>query len=420
MSEVNSYNKEVSVGTPSKTGNEGKPGLDSTTPELKEPEYSSTAEAVSSNLNTEKLSISKENLNNNVQLLDTSRNLKSEPNVNETDISEFLAEESISEDSLELNKDKSKNDKSSAYFCLRVGESILNDKDISHRLDEMADDVLRQLHEEIQEQNLNLSLENEVFEYILCEDEAVRNTLAMVEIDQELSPQDYTLALSSAEKCCFAQKKLEQVQKELEIKEIECKDAIQSLKFKVESLDISLKELQEEKSKFDANIRYGGRHPVTKKVVLQKVMKYFDDSIKHKMEMSNKFKVRMQHDTMEQNKILNQVKTKQKRLASLNVTEFQQAELAHKNSCDTLNKYKEQLGKCKSKFSPLIQDMAKLKKDLAREKLAMEEMKDAVLKQEHLKEIMLFEKTRNDQRARELEPIQMESGWCGLAVLVSG
>jgi len=46
---------------------------------------------------------------------------------------------------------------------------------------------------------------------------------------------------------------------------------------------MSLKNLKEEKEKFDKNIRVGGRHPVTKKIILQKVAKHFDDSIRMKV-----------------------------------------------------------------------------------------------------------------------------------------
>lgn len=49
--------------------------------------------------------------------------------------------------------------------------------------------------------------------------------------------------------------------------------------FELQSLNKSLKDLKEAKEKFDKNIRIDGRHPVTKKVILQKVAKYFDDSI---------------------------------------------------------------------------------------------------------------------------------------------
>lgn len=50
--------------------------------------------------------------------------------------------------------------------------------------------------------------------------------------------------------------------------------------FEFQSLNKSLKDLNEAKEKFEKDIKIDGRHPVTKKVILQKVAKYFDDSIR--------------------------------------------------------------------------------------------------------------------------------------------
>lgn len=53
----------------------------------------------------------------------------------------------------------------------------------------------------------------------------------------------------------------------------------------MESSSLSLEGLKEEQDIFNKNVRYGGRHPVTKRVILQKVAKYFDDSIKNKVRL---------------------------------------------------------------------------------------------------------------------------------------
>lgn len=52
--------------------------------------------------------------------------------------------------------------------------------------------------------------------------------------------------------------------------------------FDLESLNKSLEDLEAEKQKFN-NIRIDGRHPVTNKVMLQRVMKYLNDSIQTKV-----------------------------------------------------------------------------------------------------------------------------------------
>ncbi|GIY28237.1 uncharacterized protein CEXT_16731 [Caerostris extrusa] len=143
---------------------------------------------------------------------------------------------------------------------------------------------------------------------------------------------------------------------------------------------------------FKKNVRLGGKHPVTKKIILQKVAKYFDDSIKTKMAMSSRYKIQIKSDITERNKILCQIKEQEKRLASLDLMKFQEAEFEKVKARKILLRHKEQLAKCKSKYSFLVQSIAENKKLLEKEAKEMKEIQQAISKKEWMKSVMISEK----------------------------
>ncbi|KFM82272.1 hypothetical protein X975_08112, partial [Stegodyphus mimosarum] len=60
---------------------------------------------------------------------------------------------------------------------------------------------------------------------------------------------------------------------------------------------------------------------------------------------------------MVRNKILCQIKTQEKRLASVDLTEFQETRFQHKKTCRALAIHREKLAKVKSQFIPLLQSL---------------------------------------------------------------
>ncbi|GFV15549.1 uncharacterized protein TNCV_4835751 [Trichonephila clavipes] len=176
-------------------------------------------------------------------------------------------------------------------------------------LEELPEEVLSTLLKEINETNNILIMENNMYDFILKEDEIVQNALEMLEMDAESeNAEDIYEPLSYAAKCYFANKRLKALEKDLEQKRSVSLIEIQNLEFQLKSLNISLKTLKEAQETFYKNVQFGGRHPVTKKVILQKVARYFDESIKNKMAMTNRYKIQIKSDIMERNKLFSQIK----------------------------------------------------------------------------------------------------------------
>ncbi|XP_035223231.1 uncharacterized protein LOC118195982 isoform X2 [Stegodyphus dumicola] len=223
---------------------------------------------------------------------------------------------------------------------------------LEEELQKLSENELKKLLKALKESNTHLIKENSIYEFILNEDELVQNTLEILEREDHPSIHDAASSmLSYPEKTYFARKKLQSIEKDFELKKAGDLHELQNLQFQLESLNIFLKNLKEEKEKFVKNIRLGGRHPVTGKVIQQKVAKYFDDSIGSKMAQLNRYKIQVQSDIMVRNKILCQIKTKA----------------------------------------------------LEREKCAMKEMQMSAYKVAHLQKIVASEKARNDQKIKELE-----------------
>ncbi|GFV15545.1 uncharacterized protein TNCV_4835711 [Trichonephila clavipes] len=92
----------------------------------------------------------------------------------------------------------------------------------------------------------------------------------------------------------------------------------------------------------------------------------------------------------------------EKRLASLDLMKFNEAKFQHEKSCKSLLQYKEQLAKCKSKHSFLVQSIAELKRSLEKEESETRQIQATLNKKETMKNIMISEKIRNDQKVKEL------------------
>ncbi|CAL1262040.1 unnamed protein product [Larinioides sclopetarius] len=270
-------------------------------------------------------------------------------------------------------------------------------------LNGLSEEALSLLLKEINEANNVLVKENDIYEFVLKNDETVHNVLEMLEMDIHSQTSEDTYApLSCPAKCYFAHKRLKSLENDLEQKKSIWRLEIQDLECKLKSLSVSLETLKEEQETFNKNVRFGGRHPVTKRVILQKVAKYFDDSIKHKMAMTNRYKIQIQSDVMERNKLISQFKEQEKRLASLDMVKYKEAKFEHDKSCKALHNHKEQLAKCKSKYSFLLQSIAEIKKSLEKEDSEIQKIQAALFKKEAMKNVMVSEKARNDQRIEEL------------------
>ncbi|GFS66133.1 uncharacterized protein NPIL_188861 [Nephila pilipes] len=270
-------------------------------------------------------------------------------------------------------------------------------------LNELPEEILSSLLKGLNEANNALILENDIYDFILREDEIVQNALEMLEMDlQSQNAEDTYEPLSHMEKCYFADKRLKKLEKELKQKISISLSEIQNLEFQLQSLNISLEALKEAQETFNQNVRFGGRHPVTKRVILQKVAKYFDDSIKSKMAMTNRYKIQIKSDIMERNKLFSQIKEQEKRLASLDLMKFKEAKFEHETSCKFLLQHKEQLAKCKSKHSSLVQSIAELRKFLEKVESEIQQIQASLHKKESMKKVMIAEKIRNDQKVEEL------------------
>ncbi|KAF8770553.1 coiled-coil domain-containing protein 113-like [Argiope bruennichi] len=270
-------------------------------------------------------------------------------------------------------------------------------------LNNLSEESLSALLKDINEANNILVKENDIYEFVLKHDDTVHNVLEMLDMDiHSQTSEDTYSPLSYPAKCYFAHKRLKSLEEDLERKLSFWKLEVQDLECRMKSISLSLEALKEEQETFNKNVRFGGRNPVTKRVILQKVAKYFDDSIKHKMAMTNRYKIQIQSDIMERNKLACQFKEQEKRLASLDLMKYKEAKFEHDKSCKALHKHKEQLSKCKSKYSFLLQSIADIKKSLEKEGKEIQELQAAVSKKEAMKNVMLSEKTRNDQRVAEL------------------
>ncbi|KAG8184069.1 hypothetical protein JTE90_013703 [Oedothorax gibbosus] len=311
-----------------------------------------------------------------------------------------IVKNSLGTNELETNKRESKH---LEYPSLDLLKETDETKLVNY-LNEFSEGSLTLFVEEVQQANSRLQKENDLYEFLLKENKSIKNTLEMMQADTGSFTSDHRKTLLSfPAKCFLANQCLKQLGQIFREEKISFSSDTQDLQFQLEAVNLSLKELKREKENFDSNVRIGGRHAVTKKVILQKVAKFFSDSIKNKMALANKYKMQIQNDKMEHNKLLSQMEEQEKRLASLDLLKYQEAKIQYENSCKSMHYHKNQLSKCKSKFSSITHSVLDIKKSLVKEQLNMQQIQDTVSKKKTMKDLIIYEKARNNQNIKELK-----------------
>jgi len=96
---------------------------------------------------------------------------------------------------------------------------------------------------------------------------------------------DYRLRLNGDQKCEIASKEIEELKDETNRAAEDAEKNLDSYKAVLEEADIRINEIKIEIHEFDRDIARGAINPLNKKIITERLFKYFEDKIKERVRM---------------------------------------------------------------------------------------------------------------------------------------
>jgi hypothetical protein len=99
---------------------------------------------------------------------------------------------------------------------------------------------------------------------------------------------DFRLRLTADQKCDIASKEIDELRDKTRRAAEDSEHNLDSYKAVLEEADLRLNEIKIEIHEFERDVLKGGFNPVNKKIVAERLIKYFDDKLKQRVGFTNR------------------------------------------------------------------------------------------------------------------------------------
>ncbi|GAB1609381.1 coiled-coil domain-containing protein 113-like [Argonauta hians] len=300
------------------------------------------------------------------------------------------------------------------------------------RLQELNNEQLERLVKQLEDKNAVLEIETKMFEYFYEKQDvdsvilnASNNTSSFGstgEINRPLGRKrsktrniiDRTMRLTTNQKCEIAQKAIEKLRNEIRKSANEAEKVVDLHKATIEQYEVVQGEIKKEKLEFERDIVKGGvRNPYSKKITAERVIRYFEDRVRAKDALVEKFRLKIATQRTQMKKLLLQLKQKEEMGEVLHAVDFNQLKIENQQYMEKIEernndllRLKQEAGKTqqalnstKKKLQELMIESEKLKRDIkvqedvetkidAEYKLVTDQKTEAEKQNENLKEFL--------------------------------
>ena len=119
---------------------------------------------------------------------------------------------------------------------------------------------------------------------------------------------DYRMRLTADQKCEIASKEIDELKDDTNKAAEDAERNLDSYKAILEEADIRINEIKIEIHEFDRDINKGALNPLNKKIITEKLFKYFDDRIKERDTLIEKLKLKNTSMRKKKAKLLNELR----------------------------------------------------------------------------------------------------------------
>ncbi|CAG5115184.1 unnamed protein product [Candidula unifasciata] len=208
---------------------------------------------------------------------------------------------------------------------------------------------------------------------------------------------DRSQRLTAEQKCDIAQKEIEALKTSIIKVDEESEKSLDYYKAIMEEAEINLSELKKEYYEFERDVLKGALHPRTNKIIAEKCLRFFEDKIKARDLLIEKFRLKNAALKIQMKKMKQQLKQKAEMGEVLNEVDFNQLKIENEqylekidernqdllrlklmtgNTLQVLNSYKQRLQTLTKEAVKLQNDLA-LREDLQQKILAETKMVEA-------------------------------------------
>jgi hypothetical protein len=168
---------------------------------------------------------------------------------------------------------------------------------------------------------------------------------------------DYRMRLNADQKCEIASKEIDELKDDTNRAADMAERSLDGYKAVLEEADIRMNEIKIEIHEFDRDINKGAINPLNKKIITEKLFKYFDDRIKDRDTLIEKMKLKNSSMRKKKAKLLNELREKEELGEVLHEVDFKQLKIENKQYIEKIDEKNAEMIKLKKMVGIVTQTL---------------------------------------------------------------
>lgn len=168
---------------------------------------------------------------------------------------------------------------------------------------------------------------------------------------------DYRMRLTADQKCEIASKEIDELKDDTNRAADMAERSLDGYKAVLEEADIRMNEIKIEIHEFDRDINRGAINQLNKKVITEKLFKYFDDRIKDRDTLIEKLKLKNSSMRKKKAKLLSELREKEELGEVLHEVDFKQLKIENKQYIEKIDEKNEEMIKLKKMVGMVTQTL---------------------------------------------------------------
>lgn len=175
---------------------------------------------------------------------------------------------------------------------------------------------------------------------------------------------DYRMRLTADQKCEIASKEIDELKDDTNRAAEMAERSLDSYKAVLEETEIRMNEIKIELHEFDRDVNKGAINPLNKKIITEKLFKYFDDRIKDRDTLIEKLKLKNSSMRKKKAKLLNELREKEELGEVLHEVDFKQLKIENKQYIEKIDEKNAEMIKLKKMVGIVTQTLNHRKNQL--------------------------------------------------------
>jgi chromosome segregation ATPase len=175
---------------------------------------------------------------------------------------------------------------------------------------------------------------------------------------------DYRLRLTADQKSEIAMKEIEELKDETRKARDDAEKSIDSYKAILEEANVRMNEIKTGKKEFERDIGRGAVNSLTKRIITEKLIKHFEDKLKDKDTLIDKYRLKNASLKKKKFKLQNELREKEELGEVLHEVDFKQLKIENKQYIQKIDEKSAEMIKLKKLVGTVTQTLNLLKKQL--------------------------------------------------------